>query len=70
MLLSRDHSVEILVVVFVKRRRGSVVPDPHVDCLGEASECFSGEVDMGVAVRRQRRVLGRKAVVLLLRVGY
>lgn len=70
MLLAGDHGVEVLVMVLVEGGVGPGIADPEVDGVGVGpAKSLGGPRDVGVHVAGEGRVLGAKAVVLLLRVG-
>lgn len=69
-LFPSDNSVEILVVILVKRGSGVLVTDPEVNSFGLRPNSLGGPINVGITVSSKRRILRAKAIVLLLRVSH
>lgn len=68
MLLSRNDSVEILIMILMKRSLRKLIPNPKIHSLGVTPKSFSSPSNMLITIRTQNRILIPKAIVLLLQV--
>lgn len=70
MLLSGDNSIEILIVILVKRSLRVFIPNPEIHSFRNATKRVGSPGNVGITIGSQSRILRPKAIVLLLRVGH